>query len=391
MCGIFGYSIKHWDERITRLCIALAVLNESRGKDAFGWTNGKIIVKDGCMITEKFNEIPFVNELTSVFHTRAGTSGPKMGQKCAHPWEIGNTIGMHNGAIMNHDELNKKYKRDFPVDSMHAVAHINNGMDTEELKFGGVFMYFQNGEGPFMFRTFHRTLETVKLANNLGVVWSSDWEHLKTAIRLSQLPIEHYYTTPKQNNLFRFDYKGMFDMQKHIPTGNIEVKQQQQPKQTSMVRYVDDDYAAWWQREMGHHSDDGPDDTADTTKHISRPKLIVTDEDTKSKRSAEVGQWRTLPGEKDSTWVPCFHNQKQRKMLSDFQSHMVSYSCGCYYNSQFKKDWPIMWRPIGEWQGKQWMDCWHRRVDNCQCKPFTKRQKNSAQSVKTGADEQPAN
>jgi hypothetical protein len=358
MCGLFGYNVPEYTDKIRELMTVLAVFNEDRGTDAFGWTNGQIIVKDGGPISQKFDEIPFYDELVGAFHTRAGTSGPKMEQQCAHPWKMVDkyaVIGMHNGYVSNHHELNRIYDRSFMVDSMHMVAHAASGLPYTNVQFNGVFLYFEDGAGPFVFRTAHRDLEVLQLKDG-GVVWSSDWTHLRRSMSMLRIPYSTIYQPPLINQLYKLADNGMFKL-------NIEVPTMPEPPKQVMVfqsrqHYLDNVTGDIW-------------DDQETRKIESYIARQQTPKAEKVKRKKNIGQWRTLAGDKTQTWIPCFH-QKTIKIMT-FPN---TFTCGCFENNKFQESWPICWRPLGEWEKGRWIDCWHSENSKyCRCEPFSKKTK----------------
>ena len=353
MCGMFGYNVKKWEPKLANLMALLAVFNETRGKDAFGWTNGRTITKDAFPITNKFNEIPFEGELISAFHTRAGTSGPKNGQECAHPWSMTDkydVIGMHNGFIANHTELNKEYHRNFPVDSMQVVAHLAAGLSLTDVQFSGVFIYFENRKGPFFFRTTSRDLDIAMLTTG-GIVWSSDFQHLRRAIAMAKLEIKHTYKIAETNQLYELNRDGMTKHDVRVPTMDMPAIKKQQ--EDSVVKYFHD---------MGYPHYDKEEKKIETfNKPTPKPENF--------KRVSNIGQWRRIFGDDEQSWVVCYHRGALKT-----QSFPHRFSCGCFENDKYHNAWPTMWRPLGEWKEKIWYDCWHFNNSSiCQCRPFDKR------------------
>ena len=149
MCGIFGWDFKPGKDvsYSRRLIIAtvLAQSNERRGGDSWGVYIPDKGFKRGLdnAVCMPLTEMAKAN--TVMCHTRKATSGAKT-KKNAHPFEIGDIIGAHNGIISNHDELNKKYSRDFDVDSMHLFAHLNEGKSFDDIRGYGAIEYIKNGE-----------------------------------------------------------------------------------------------------------------------------------------------------------------------------------------------------------------------------------------------------
>jgi hypothetical protein len=55
-------------------------------------------------------------------------------------------VGAHNGIIHNDDDLAKKYNRKFEVDSMHLIAHIEEGKPTSEISGYGAVTYYKRND-----------------------------------------------------------------------------------------------------------------------------------------------------------------------------------------------------------------------------------------------------
>lgn len=124
MCGIIGCStpspIKQSDVRL------LYLLAEQRGGHACGFTNLKDIYKDAIK-ADVFVSGEHFNEETRSFigHTRYATKGNRYSDDNAHPFNFEKVIGVHNGTIFNHEELQKEENTDFDVDSQFLYYMID--------------------------------------------------------------------------------------------------------------------------------------------------------------------------------------------------------------------------------------------------------------------------
>lgn len=355
MCGLFGYHVRQWKDELYPLMALLATMNQTRGTDAYGWTNGKVIFKDGEEITKGFHTIPFKGETLSAFHTRAGTAGMgKTGKECAHPWDMkgkaGTFIGMHNGYIGNHQELNKEYDRKFPVDSMHLVAHLADGRPLDDVEFHGVCLYFNNGKGPFMFRTASRDIEIARLVDDNGIIWSSDWVHLRRALDMLHIQTTYHYKMTRLNTLYEFGHELIEYKKSHI-----RFKNPPPPPPTQITDYLRQHWSSLWERDLDKSE----------VETYRKPQPVAGN----FKRSANIGQWRRLHNSNDLIWAPCYHVGAVK-----LQAFPVKRTCGCAENTNFQTSWPIIWRPIGEWRNGLWNDCWHNDgSSSCRCQPFTKK------------------
>lgn len=186
MCGIAGYAVEEYDPRLTNLAEFLGLLNESRGHDAYGVTDGKQVNKKAIEITKALAKLfgpsgQFRESRQVLIHTRQGTTGAKTKNENAHPFNFGRILGVHNGMISNHMELNKKYSRQFDVDSMHIFAHIEAKLSTEEIDGYGTIVYFDAGVLKFC-KINGGQLSIARIPEIKGIAWSSTEGHLESAL-----------------------------------------------------------------------------------------------------------------------------------------------------------------------------------------------------------------
>jgi len=206
MCGIFGYNFKEGtisDGRRAILGNNLARLNDKRGGHSWGVCSIDGNTTDinrglGDMADHAWHlaDAKFV-----MAHTRYATIGAKTVEN-AHPFEIGNIIGAHNGGVTNHYELDKKYKRTTTVDSQHLFYHLNDNLPFSDIEgYGAIEWLSKNELAAGVQRVFLSRLKGGNLAifgigdpaaeKSDGVVWSSDEKHLLEALFNSG--IENFY------------------------------------------------------------------------------------------------------------------------------------------------------------------------------------------------------
>jgi len=148
MCGIMAFS------RLTpatrKMAPILAWELASRGQDSWGMTNGEEVIRRAGPQILNYEEPP--EEWDGgpvVWHNRGASFRENAADpECAHPYTFSkedgsSVIGVHNGVIRNHTELNTKYKRDFKVDSMHIWAHYAEGRSWKELEGWGNLVWFE--------------------------------------------------------------------------------------------------------------------------------------------------------------------------------------------------------------------------------------------------------
>lgn len=191
MCGIFGYSFKHGKLSAARravLATNLARYNDDRGGDSWGVVG---INAEGPHVSRGLGELSDhayeLCEYQSLFaHTRYASSG-EVNIKNAHPFKMGKILGAHNGAVYNHEELCGHYKRNFPVDSMHLFAHLNENRPYNELVARGAIEWIHTDDPKtiYMSKLFAGELSVYGIGtedNVDGIVWSSSYKHLLKAL-----------------------------------------------------------------------------------------------------------------------------------------------------------------------------------------------------------------
>lgn len=145
MCGIF--TITPYTERLLHVAPMLALEIEPRGRDSWGATDGTYIHKDVGEISESFRYFPEWERV--IYHTRQASTG-SVTLANSHPFEFTGTkkiVGVHNGAISNHDALNTKYDRKCTVDSQHIFMNLAEGKSLEDLYGWGVAVWVENDSG----------------------------------------------------------------------------------------------------------------------------------------------------------------------------------------------------------------------------------------------------
>lgn len=144
MCGLFGWQIPNdhdlsGNEKLQELLgTVLAKAMDRRGGDSWGTVANMEISKGfgtAARYADWFSHHDFVWG-----HTRKATHG-KVNMRNAHPFSRGGLILAHNGVLNNHAELNKKYNRDFDVDSMHIVAHMSEQRPLSEIEGYGAVLW----------------------------------------------------------------------------------------------------------------------------------------------------------------------------------------------------------------------------------------------------------
>jgi hypothetical protein len=205
MCGLFGWSFQKKtsiaDGKRETMAGLLAVANSMRGNQAWGLAakarDGRTRIRRGLGdISDLSGLTTYGRFQTLMGHTRYATVGSNILSN-THPFRHGKLTLAHNGGIWNHDELNKKYERKCEVDSQHIIMHLSEGKDFSELEgYGAIEWLDEDCPGRvFLCRLKGGSLSAFGIENRerktIGVAWSSDRDHVETALgqaRLSCFP-----------------------------------------------------------------------------------------------------------------------------------------------------------------------------------------------------------
>jgi hypothetical protein len=188
MCGIFGAQWKkQHPTQPERLARAIILTSLARSMDDRGDQSHGIYLPEQDILHRKVGSImktsliPYVNARSIMGHTRFATTGAvKAGN--THPFIIGNIVGMHNGTLSNHTQLQRAYGRDFRVDSMHLFAHIDEGHDLEDIQGYGTVAYIHRDKpGEILLGTFNNGDLTV-VYTALGAIWASTTKAIDAAL-----------------------------------------------------------------------------------------------------------------------------------------------------------------------------------------------------------------
>ncbi len=188
MCGIFGYvnnnsnSSNDYREIIKNLFI----LSESRGKEAAGFAtidNNEIIVHKSPFPASKlikseifetvFNKKQSRNSVVFIGHSRLVTDGYEHDNKNNQPYIKHGIVGIHNGIIVNKNELWKKFgeeKKETELDS-ELIPEILNSVAKQNLNFSAVKALFGEIYGTANIAFLHNNYNNLWLATNNGSLY----------------------------------------------------------------------------------------------------------------------------------------------------------------------------------------------------------------------------
>lgn len=160
MCGIFGIIAKTGEEYSNTFILntikKLAILSESRGKDSSGLAirNGHLqkisIFKGTIPVSELLKEKSYLDECEAILectdknnnkdvntsfacigHARLVTNGTQLSYNNNQPVIKDGVVGIHNGIIVNHNELwgkNKDIQRKFDIDTEVMLSMVRKNL-----------------------------------------------------------------------------------------------------------------------------------------------------------------------------------------------------------------------------------------------------------------------
>lgn len=202
MCGIFGCS--QLTDVTYRMLPHLAWEMEHRGRDSWGCTNGVDTIKRLGPISLSWDqEVGNWSEWPwAIFHTRAASTG-KVSLENQHPFVVEHegkrVVGIHNGIVNNHDDLNSKHKRDYECDSPHIFCAIAGQSEAKEVYGYGNLAWFETDaehETPRLF-FLHFNSENLHIAKlKTGeIVFASTQEPIARAAHYAGGQVDKLYAT----------------------------------------------------------------------------------------------------------------------------------------------------------------------------------------------------
>lgn len=191
MCGIWGSPV--FTEGVRGMLPHLAVAMLSRGTHAWGASNGVDMIHHlGPVIMTWHGEQERIRSWNGgIFHTRAASVGSKEVLANAHPFRAERPdgsylIGIHNGTLHNHEDLNRDRSRTFNVDSQHIWQQMVEERSLLELRGSANLAWYDSQDLSVIHasRINSQNLHIVRL-NDGGVVFCSEQNPLQIAARMA--------------------------------------------------------------------------------------------------------------------------------------------------------------------------------------------------------------
>jgi len=208
MCGIFGVTIGESLFRTSELPVLLKdlfLLSESRGKEASGiavCSDEKIHVLKSAvaassmirsrqyrqLIAETLRE-KLTEPLAIIGHSRLVTDGSRYDQGNNQPVVAGNCVGIHNGIVVNTEEIWKEQsslQRQYQVDSEVILALLRKFLQEQGSIIQATQRIFSTIQGAASIAVLFRDYDRLLLGTNNGSLYYSNIPSLKTLVFASE-------------------------------------------------------------------------------------------------------------------------------------------------------------------------------------------------------------
>jgi asparagine synthetase B (glutamine-hydrolysing) len=208
MCGIAGFiTDSATDFRHGVATAILAKHMDERGGHSWGFMTDTRVYHALGSITRGLTITADIPQRLAL-HTRWGTTGANVLAN-AHPFTVkgtlGKIVGMHNGIISNHSDLNQRHKRSCAVDSQHIFHSLANGQTLNDLEGYGAIVYSLNGV--WYIGRFNEGEMSVALTDS-GVFFASTKEALIEALGFAGVAVTRWLNV-RNNSVYTVTAAGI--------------------------------------------------------------------------------------------------------------------------------------------------------------------------------------
>jgi len=209
MCGIAGYTTTKASNYRLKIATAIMAKNmEERGGHSWGYMTENGIASKGLGSIDLGMRIPERMPSSLALHTRYGTTGKNTVDN-AHPFHVTGTrgvvVGVHNGIINNHADLNRRYIRNCAVDSQHIFQHIADGISLDDLEGYGAIVYTLNGD--WFIGRFNDGEMSVAMTT-AGILYASTKDAVMQAASYADVAITKWLKV-SNNNVYKLTTAGL--------------------------------------------------------------------------------------------------------------------------------------------------------------------------------------
>ena len=291
MCGIFGYAKRQNaqnDNQLDKLKDVLTYLADEsviRGTDSTGISminpssrrTFKATAPSSEVVTDdtwKANILSRVNRDSTIAigHVRLATHGV-VNSRNAHPFEIGNVVGAHNGIIYNYNKLAEKYDKSIEVDSEIIFESLNLNSKKkalEELEGDFAISWVRDSNRiVHLARESSRPLSVAYWRKAKILIWASTDDILKKSLRRAGLSLKQ--VSLKSEIIYSFN-TDKFDTKYNPSKIEFEAKE----KEVKSYSYTGSHYRDWsytsYYDDMGFYKDSEDDDTYETVEEAMKGK-----------------------------------------------------------------------------------------------------------------------
>mgnify|MGYP003648692457 FL=1 len=265
MCGIFGYAKRQnaqsngqldklkdvltylADESVVRGTdsTGISMINPSSRETFKATASSSEVINDATWKANILNRVTKDNTI-AIGHVRYATHG-EVNTRNAHPFEIGNVVGAHNGIIYNYNKLAEKYDKTIKVDSEIIFESLNINDDKKAL---------EELEGDFAISWVRDSNKILHLARESSrplcvaywkkakiLIWASTDEILEKAFKRAGLSLKN--VSLKSEIIYSFD-TDKFDNKYNPIKLEFDAKEKTNVKTFTSSHYTDFSYASYY-------------------------------------------------------------------------------------------------------------------------------------------------
>lgn len=271
MCGIWGSA--SLTPGIQRMLPHLAISMLARGQHSWGASDGYEIIRHvGPIYKTWAAERERISQWDAgIFHTRHASVGSADDINNAHPFtahraDESEIIGIHNGTLTNHTELNAQRSRHCTVDSQHIWLHLAEGRPFTELRGSANLAWWDiavDSTRTLNLARINSTSLNIARLEDGGIIFCSELQPLQIAAHLAGVPVVSTYTVD--------------EFRRYILTGQVLFSTEDELKFGVLPHTRHEDYSYTSHGSSYSYPNSGYLPTSDYCSKCSKKKLAKTD------------------------------------------------------------------------------------------------------------------